>query len=192
VRFVRGQGGDNYWRELDDVGREAMVLDQLHAQNATAWLWWMSMVWTAFNKLDANQQAVLGSIAFMASSQQHLIPSVPWPGLWLDLCRALRMPPMTVLLLGVLLCGAAAAAAVPLMSGHVLLRDVQSGRLVKLTDRLVLMKGGEQNRSWRELAHGAWARAPAELTVTRMQRLWHAGFMACLAALAARVAHRLQ
>ncbi|KAJ1622870.1 hypothetical protein T492DRAFT_1059160 [Pavlovales sp. CCMP2436] len=192
VRYVRGNSGDNYWRELDDVGHESMVLEQLECHYATAWLWWLSMGWVAFNCLDANQQAAVGSLVFIASAQQHQLPSVPWPAQLLALCRLLHLPPSTVCILAVLLGGAVVASTVPIMSGHLLLRDLQSGRLLKITDRVVLMKGDQANGgSWRELAHGSWARPPGELQLTRSHRLWHGGYIAAVAVLLTRIAYRL-
>lgn len=195
VRFVRGSGGEDYWRELDDVGRESMVLEQVGAHYATAWLWWLDLLWSKFNRLDANQQAMLGSLTFVASSQQHLLPAIPWPQAWLRLCRLLRWPPMTLLCLAVFIAGAVAAAVIPIMRGHVLLRDVQSGRELKLTDTLVLMRAASAPNgggAWREMARGSWVRVPAELALDRSHRLAHAACIACVAALGARLAYRLQ
>lgn len=189
---MRGAGGGGFWRELDDAGREATVLEQLEAHYATAWLWWLSMLWERFNRLDANQQALLGSLAFVASAQQHQLPAVPWPARWLALCRRLRWPPSTSLMLAVLLAGALVAALAPVMSGHVLLRDVQSGQLFRLTQSAALAASGRPSAAWRQVARGGWARAPAELALSRAHQLSHAAFVACVAAAGARLAYQLQ
>lgn len=183
-RFVREEG-HLLWRELDSAGTESTVLMQMRAECGTSWLWWLNLAWTHFHRLDANQQAVLGSLAFVASAQQHSLPRVPWPVAWLQLARAARLPPGTLLVLVIFALGVMVAAAVPLMHRSVLLRDEQTGRMLKLGDKSVHMKAEHANAPWRELARGQFTRAPDELKVRSSHRLAHAIAVGAVAVLAA-------
>jgi len=185
-RFVReGAGEGPLWRELDSAGVESTVLVQVRAECGTSWLWWLNLVWTHFHRLDANQQAVLGSLAFVASAQQHSLPSVPWPAVWLNLARAARLPPATLLVLGVFALGIVVAATVPLTHRSVLLKDQQSGRMLKLGDASAHIKGEHANATWRELARGSWSGVPDELRMRGAHRLGHAIAVAAVAVLVA-------
>lgn len=117
------------WRELDAEGNEAARYEQLEVRCDTRWFWWMETLFTKIFNITGDQQHLLFSALTIAAAYNLDASFVAPP--WardITLKLGLGSNPLVALLLLVIIVGAVVAAALPLTSPTLILRNVSASR----------------------------------------------------------------